>query len=166
MRKSKPKKPRHRVKWPAEQWGANERIEIDVFVRQSDKPAEPPKPLKNDPDKIPTRITDHRTGEVTDHPQRENKPKPIPTLDPATIAASNATLAAIRDGVKKAAAGEKMEVTPEPDQQPPDNKPNYPNPSSRKGRSRHSPNQTTKAGSRLSTLYARRSVSMVHAAGS
>ena len=31
-------------------------------------PASPP---KNDPAKIPTRITDHRTGEVTDHPQRE-----------------------------------------------------------------------------------------------
>jgi hypothetical protein len=76
-------------------------------------PASPP---KNDPAKIPTRITDHRTGEVTDHPQREEKPKLA--LTPEQIAASNATLAAIRDGVTKAAAGENLEVTPEPDEQP------------------------------------------------
>ena len=79
-------------------------------------PASPP---KNDPTKIPTRITDHRTGEVTDHPQRstgiEEKPQKL-ALTPKQIAASNATLAAIRDSMKTAVAGEKLEVTPEPDE--------------------------------------------------
>jgi hypothetical protein len=81
-------------------------------------PASPP---KNDPTKIPTRITDHRTGEVTDHPQRstgiEEKPQKL-ALTPKQIAASNATLAAIRDSMKTAVAGEKLEVTPEPDEIP------------------------------------------------
>ena len=86
-------------------------------------PASPP---KNDPAKIPTRITDHRTGEVTDHPQRstgiEEKPQKL-ALTPEQIAASNATLAAIRDSMKKAVAGEKLEVTPEPDSPPEDTRP-------------------------------------------
>lgn len=78
-------------------------------------PAPPP---KNDPAKIPTRITDHRTGEVTDHPQRstrsEEKPQKL-ALTPEQLAASKANLEAIRDGVNKAVAGEKLEVTPGPD---------------------------------------------------
>jgi hypothetical protein len=79
----------------------------------------PASPRKNDPAKIPTRITDHRTGEVTDDPQRFTgiEPKPL-GLTPEQLAASKANLEAIRDGVKKAAAGEKLEVTPEPDEQP------------------------------------------------
>ncbi len=110
-RKPKPTpKPRHRVKWPAEQWGANARVEIDVVLHQDNKP-------QSDPPKIHITTTqDHRTG---DHPQREAKPKPL-ALTPEQLAASNANLAAIRDGVKKAAAGEKLEVTPEPEPETPE----------------------------------------------
>jgi hypothetical protein len=45
-------KPRHRVRWPAEHWGADARVEIDVVLRQD-----------NDPAKIHITTTqDHKTG--------------------------------------------------------------------------------------------------------
>jgi len=96
--KRKPQKPRRRVKWPAEQWKADARVEIDVVLRQD-----------NDPAKI--HITTKRDHTTAGDPQ---KPKPL-SLTPEQLAASKANLEAIRDGVKKAAAGEKLEVTPEPD---------------------------------------------------
>ena len=137
-RKPKPTpKPRHRVRWPAEQWGADARVEIDVVLHQDNKPqSDPPKVLI-------TTTLDHRTG---DHrPPKESIPqgragaaeanpsssptiddKSKPTFDPFAIAATNATLAAIRDGVKNAMNGEKLEVTPEPDGPTDDNHPEPP----------------------------------------
>ncbi len=80
---------------------------------------------------VPTRITNHETGEVTVLNGRESieqpvrftniveKPKAM-ALTPEQIAASNANLAAIRDGVMKAAAGQKPDVTPDPEEEPAD----------------------------------------------
>ena len=62
----------------------------------------------------------HKITGLATIPQREAKPKPL-ALTPEQLAASNANLAAIRNGVKKAAAGEKLEVTPEPEPETPEN---------------------------------------------
>jgi hypothetical protein len=111
-RKPKPHpKPRHRVRWPAEQWGADARVEIDVFVRQDNKPVEPPKTPKNDPDKIPTRITDHRTGEVT---ETNTEPQTAPPKDwqTPTQESVNESMARLREA---------MQATVSPlDERPPD----------------------------------------------
>jgi hypothetical protein len=133
-RKPKPAvKPRHRVRWPAEQWGADARVEIDVVLRQDNDPAKIHITTTQD-----HRTSDHRTLKESNPQGRagaaEAKPsssptiddKSKPTFDPFAIAATNATLAAIRDGVKNAMNGEKIEVTPEPDGPPDDTHPEPP----------------------------------------
>lgn len=110
-RKAKNEKPRHRVKWPKEA-----RVQIDVVVHQTDKPAAASKP-KQDPDKIPTRITDHRTGEVkevTGGPVTAAPTQSSLALTPQEIEASQAK---VREIMRNLAAGVQVEVTPEPEDQ-------------------------------------------------
>ena len=78
----------------------------------------PSSPPKNDPAKIPTRITDHRTGEVTDHPRpKESIPQgraggaeEQPSASPAknwqapTQEAINKSMARLREAMEATAS--------------------------------------------------------------
>lgn len=98
-------KPRHRVRWPAEQWGADARVEIDVVIRQDNEPA-----------KIHIATTqDHRTA---DHrPPKESIPQgraggaeEKPSASPAkdwqmpTMEAVNESMARLREAMQATAS--------------------------------------------------------------
>lgn len=110
----KPEKPRYRVPLPPEA-----RVQIDVVIQRTDKPPVASKP-KQDPDKIPTRITDHRTGEVTETNGQPVAPAPAQTslaLTPQEIEASQAK---VREIMRNLAAGEPVEPTSDAEDQPAD----------------------------------------------
>jgi hypothetical protein len=86
-------KPRHRVRWPAEQWGADARVEIDVVLRQD-----------NDPAKIHITTTqDHkkgRAGGVEEQPSAS----PAREWQMPTKEAVNESMARLREAMQATAS--------------------------------------------------------------